>query len=510
MNEEYLKHVDFKITKELESFIYDNVLEYSEYAVMRKEEGKVIAYCTRCNKEYETWFEDGDIIHNHEGHCHICGARVKSKNIRYGRKTLEYRTLIYTFDKSLISKNHIVCKAYEITRDGYEDYKKVKTDYYLRAVYIFGEGESAMLSKQYGGSWLKRSSIFDINNIMGMFWTRLETWMDFKSFDRAVKGTSYQYAMLEVINKKNSNNTNSFILKYLELFTKNNLVESMMKIRCTSIIVEKIENRSLMNVVNWKGKDIYKILKTSKEDLRVLIKSQQNITIEFLKVYQIRNKSKSKLTIHEIKDIEMKYHNNIYKLENVIKYAKLDKIYRYLNKQKLNDNEKYAGWSNVLITFSDYIADCKILNQDLKNERILFPKELWKAHQNTIAQVTIKKDPEVNKLIKKRYKKLIKYSFEYKGMEIRPVKDVVELIREGKELGHCVGGYAKRHAKGETNIFVIRNKEKPLEPFFTVEIKNEKVIQIHGKCNCNASEEIKEFIEKFKIIKLNIKIKKVA
>ena len=505
-----MKHVNLTITKEFESFIYKNILESSEYVVMKKDEGKVVAYCTRCNNEYKTWFEEGAIIHNHEGHCQICGARVKSKNIRYGRKTLEYRALVYTFEKSLISSKHIVCKAYEITRDGYEDYKRVKTDYWLAAVYVFGDGESTMLTRSYTGNWLKRGSIFDVNNIMGMYWTRLDTWIDFESFYKAMQGTPYQYSMLEEISKKNSYNTNSFILKYLELFTKNNLVESMIKVGCSSIIAEKLESRYSMSDVNWRGKDIYKMLKVTKEDLRELVKSKQFITSRFLKVYQLRDKNNSKLTIHELKDIEMKYGYNIDRFENVIKYAKFEKIYKYLNKQKINQNNKYESWNNVLITFSDYIADLKTLNQDLKNERVIFPKELWNAHQNTIAQVTIKKDPEVNILIKKRYKKLIKYNFEYNGMEIRPVKDIVELIAEGKELGHCVGSYAKRCAKGETNIFVIRKQDNLEKSFFTVEIKKEQIIQIHGKGNCNATEEVKDLIEKFKMIKLNNKTNKIA
>ncbi|MBB6622253.1 PcfJ domain-containing protein [Clostridium gasigenes] len=506
MNEEYLKHINLTITKEFEKFTYDNVLETSEYVVMRKENSKAIAYCTRCNNEFEV----ESVYHNKKGICRECAASVLSKNERYGRKTLRYSALVYTFEKSLISNKHIICKAYEIYRSDYEDYKNVKTKYLLKAVYIFGEGKSIMLSRDYSGCWLRRASIFDINNIMGMYWTRLDTWMDYESFKGAAKGTPYQYSMLEEMNKKNSHHTNSFVLKYLELFTKNNLVESMIKVGCGSIVAEKLEGKNLMSAVNWRGKNIYKILKISKQDLRILVKSKQFITTAFLKIYQLRSKNNSNLTVHELKDIEMKYKNNIDTLEYVIKYAKLDKVYKYLNKQKINDSDKYAGWTNALSTFSDYITDLKFLNQDLNNERTLFPKELWKAHQNTIAQVTIKKDPKINELIKKRYKKLLKYNFEYKGMEIRPVEDIVELITEGKVLGHCVGTYAKRYAEGNTNIFVIRKKDNLSKPFFTVEIKKGQVIQIHGKANCNSSKEVKEFMDKFKMIKLNNKTNKIA
>lgn len=78
---------------------------------------------------------------------------------------------------------------------------------------------------------------------------------------------------------------------------------------------------------------------------------------------------------------------------------------------------------------------------------------------------------------------------------------------EGKKLNHCVGSYAKRHAKGETNILFIRKIGEVNKSYFTVEIINNKIIQVYGFSNEKANKEVEEFIEMYKKEKLNIKNK---
>jgi hypothetical protein len=85
---------------------------------------------------------------------------------------------------------------------------------------------------------------------------------------------------------------------------------------------------------------------------------------------------------------------------------------------------------------------------------------------------------------------------------IRPAADSKELIEEGKALHHCVGTYADRYAKGETNLFVIRRAADPNRPFFTMEIKNNKIVQTRGLKNCSPTKEVQAFIDEFTLVKL--------
>lgn len=74
-----------------------------------------------------------------------------------------------------------------------------------------------------------------------------------------------------------------------------------------------------------------------------------------------------------------------------------------------------------------------------------------------------------------------------------------EIIREGIELKHCVGSYVSNVVNGNTSIFFIRKIGEKEKPFFTLELKDGVVRQVHGKCNCgtNTVLGLDDFIEKW-------------
>jgi hypothetical protein len=142
------------------------------------------------------------------------------------------------------------------------------------------------------------------------------------------------------------------------------------------------------------------------------------------------------------------------------------------------------------------LNDCETLEMDMTKDQVLFPKNLYNAHQNTIAQVEIKANEHLNKAITKRARSLeAKYDFEFDNLLIRPARSADELIREGKELHHCVGTYADRHAKGECSIFFIRKKSDPNKPYYTLELRKDRIVQTRGKNNCAPGEDVKAFLE---------------
>ena len=85
---------------------------------------------------------------------------------------------------------------------------------------------------------------------------------------------------------------------------------------------------------------------------------------------------------------------------------------------------------------------------------------------------------------------------------IRPAESTYELIQEGSNLQHCVGGYAEKYANGETDILFIRKIKHPEESFYTVEMKKGFILQVRGIRNRIASKEVEEFIDLFKQIKI--------
>lgn len=77
-------------------------------------------------------------------------------------------------------------------------------------------------------------------------------------------------------------------------------------------------------------------------------------------------------------------------------------------------------------------------------------------------------------------------------------KDESEIVKEGKTLHHCVGSYAKKHFVYGTSIIVfVRDKAHRETPLYTLELKNNRIIQLKGERNKSADEEAKKEAEIF-------------
>lgn len=90
---------------------------------------------------------------------------------------------------------------------------------------------------------------------------------------------------------------------------------------------------------------------------------------------------------------------------------------------------------------------------------------------------------------------------------IRPAESPHELAMEGAILHHCVGGYAKRVANGETLIMFVRQKSEPDKPYYTLELMGKEVIQCRTLNNDSyeKNQAVKSFVEAWlrKKVKVN-------
>ena len=129
----------------------------------------------------------------------------------------------------------------------------------------------------------------------------------------------------------------------------------------------------------------------------------------------------------------------------------------------------------------------------LRNTNVRYPQNLEHAHNELIRLKKWKEDQELIEKFAKRYEELSVYSYSNDKLMIRPCHDESELIAEGKILEHCVASYAKDHASGKTSIFFVRHTDAPDEPFYTLEWRNNKIIQDHGYKNRLQTDEIKRF-----------------
>ena len=170
------------------------------------------------------------------------------------------------------------------------------------------------------------------------------------------------------------------------------------------------------------------------------------------------------------------------------------KLIGYLEKQtKLSDRKG----SELLTTYIDYqsmVGDLKMK----RTESVDFPKDLQKEHDRLMKLKTDKIYTKQNPKLKKRGELLHTLDWTDGTFIIRAFDDASDFLTESAVLGHCVKTYIDRCAKGETNIFGIRQINRPDVPFYTLTLSNTcKVTQNLGKHNCVPTDDVKRFVKKW-------------
>lgn len=197
-------------------------------------------------------------------------------------------------------------------------------------------------------------------------------------------------------------------------------------------------------------------------------------------------------------------------------FAPVGRIAAWLNRQRALEKERFdreeqerrAGRDKNSIYYNrsfrdhteelyrDYLMDCVTLGLDLHDRGVLLPKDLNAAQRRTIAQVKHRANEAKRAEFHKRAEKLERWRYEAGGLLIRPAADADELIAEGASLHHCVGGYADRMADGETAIFFVRRSDAPEEPYYTLELRNQSVVQCRTLHNASyeANQAVHDFV----------------
>ena len=115
--------------------------------------------------------------------------------------------------------------------------------------------------------------------------------------------------------------------------------------------------------------------------------------------------------------------------------------------------------------------------EDLHDKAIKMQNSAYKKQKEMKIQKLLNK----YKMTKKKRDEL--YDFEDDEFIIKMPDTPIDIMEEGKALNHCVGGYMENHVEGKTTILFLRKKSDPETSFYTIEVKNNEVIQIHGKHN---------------------------
>ena len=170
-----------------------------------------------------------------------------------------------------------------------------------------------------------------------------------------------------------------------------------------------------------------------------------------------------------------------------------EKVIRYCFKNKREKKNNFRP--NDLLDHWQILAS---LYGELP-ESLMYPKQFQKDHSRFAKELAAAEKEIYDADLAVQSAKMDRFAWtdEETGLSIRPAKSSKDLYKEGKKLSHCVGGYARDMAKGETTIFFVREIKAPDKPFFTLEYKNDKVIQNRGYKNCERTEQVRKFEERW-------------
>ena len=265
---------------------------------------------------------------------------------------------------------------------------------------------------------------------------------------------------------------------YLGILAENPELELLQKVGAHTLSTQLINGFSIRR--DYKKSKPWERYRISKEMWNVVVK--ENKSIRFVEAAQKVREYEMQETRENV-DIMYKLYEEGCKWppQYIFQFATPKKLFNYLSK------EHYRTRYETYRHYYDYIEAARECGYDLFNSVYLFPKDLEQKHDEMVARRNLIRDrkkieekEQKYTNIEKQYKKNSK-KYTYKSGEflIRPAMSAREIIEEGQQMHHCVGGdnYLSSHNTGKTFILLMRRVNAPEKPYCTIEIKDDKILQ---------------------------------
>lgn len=195
--------------------------------------------------------------------------------------------------------------------------------------------------------------------------------------------------------------------------------------------------------------------------------------------------------------------------EEILNYMSVEKMMNYITRQQ---KESYPGKSAsaVIDQYNDYLSMCEKLHKDLTDEMVYRPRELKRRHDEAVKEIELRRAELDAERYSARYAEAeqvlgeIKPKLEYAGEKyfIMVPQRIVDIVKEGQSLHHCVGStdrYFDRIKQHETYICFLRKKEAPDEAYYTIEVEPGGTIRQHRGAFDEEPEldEVKPFLREW-------------
>lgn len=313
-----------------------------------------------------------------------------------------------------------------------------------------------------------------------------------------LENTPWQYCPVEPFYKHHK--IPMVLCTFLNEFLRHPRLEHLIKTGFYNLAADVVYTYGCERLLNESQNRTHRILGVMAEDVPFL--RGIDINSEGLKIYQEycrKNiKNRQGLLLWQLEH-DVKW-NIMPALEHITAHKLMqygERQYAILQSRKAEyGGLRYRTMQDVVTEYKDYLDMCEKQKYDLKNSFVSFPKDLQKSHDRVTKRIKIKADMKMREDFAAAYNHIMGHlDFEHNGMKIVYPKSLDEIIAEGNALHHCVGNYVDKVAAKKTMILFLRRAEDVSKPFYTVEVRGQKVVQVRGNSNQEPPPEVKKFMD---------------
>ena len=439
--------------------------------------------------EYELMYNG----HNEHVTCPYCGARAKYKNARKlgGKKNLqEYRPVVLLTEKD----GDLYARAYW-TRKTYARLDEAPQFYFVEAYHftpgratIYYELEGKLKQRSISGNYDPVHRVITEPFTQGSYY-----WFSYTPYVviglEAIGRSAFKYCGYEDFEKGieaewglEKCRTRSDMMKFLaaaSIFPRQ--IEMLIKTGFGELVYDLVCGRKKnKDIFDWRKNNYLDAFGLTKAEMRAWRESGANMKcIPWYKKLRRAGVPESFEALNYLSQA-LPYTVDANDFIRICCRMKLKptKLFGYLSGGKLTAD---AGEFQI---YKDYIDMAESLGWDLSNETVKLPRDLHKKHDEASEEINEKVlRADLDKVNSELCKRMRKYNFEFGDYFIRCAVSANEIVREGKTLNHCVGGYAQRHMSGKLTILFLRRRDQPHKSLYTIEMHGNRLIQIHGYQN---------------------------
>lgn len=269
-----------------------------------------------------------------------------------------------------------------------------------------------------------------------------------------------------------------------------------------------------LNKTEWKTYSRYK----DRISLRLLQVASRNISPSFdhnkksrelLNYLSLIEKLDDKYGLEKMKTFLRREVDYIYRGHSYASIINLSDRYGLNTKRAIeyayyetNVSQGMEGIYDVLSYWSDYLRmskDMGLTNVDK------YPRYLKTMHDVVSMNYRLNISEIQRKQFEQAYNVNKKYHTEDREHILFAPETPEDLVREGNQMGHCVGSYVKNVCRQTSAILFLRKKKQIDKSYITIEIKDGNIVQAKCKMNALPDEEQRKVIEDFaESMQLNI------